>query len=77
MQLHLSQTAFWDVNFNELDEDKHADFIIARIFQYGLLEDLKIVLKKFSDTQIKEALRSQRGMDKHTIDFAKILGYLD
>ncbi|MEO8087162.1 MAG: hypothetical protein ABI763_10105 [Bacteroidota bacterium] len=77
MHLQLSKTVFWDVNFNELDEDKHSDFIIARIFQYGLLEDLKIVLQKFSDDQIKQALRAQRGLDKYTVDFAKAIGYLE
>ncbi len=77
MQLQLSQTAFWDVNFDELDENKQADFIIARVFQYGLLNDLRIILKNFSAGQITHSLTSQRGLDIITLDFAKSLGYIE
>ncbi len=76
MKLPLSKTAFWDIDFDTIDETTHADFIIARVFQYGLLNDLRIVLKNFSATQITHALTNQRGLDKITIDFAKTLGYI-
>lgn len=76
MKLPLSKTAFWDVDFDALDEATHDDFIIARVFQYGLLNDLRIVLKNFSAAQITHALTNQRGLDRITVDFAKTLGYL-
>lgn len=78
MNLQLSKTAFWDIDFNGLNESKHTDYIIARVFQYGLLADLKIVLKHFSIDQIKNALKAQRGLlDRRTLDFAKVLGYIE
>ncbi|MEP7169501.1 MAG: hypothetical protein ABI855_09055 [Bacteroidota bacterium] len=76
MKLEISKTAFWDTDMNKMDETAHADFIIARVFQYGLFTDLKCVLKNFSDLQINHALKSYRGLDQKTIDLAKTLGYL-
>ena len=76
MNINLSNTAFWDVDFKNLDETKHADFIIARVFQYGLLDDLKNILKYYSAEQIKQGLLSYRGLDKNAAALAKVLGYL-
>ncbi|MCW5906781.1 MAG: hypothetical protein KIS94_02895 [Chitinophagales bacterium] len=73
MKLPLTKTAFWDTNFNELDEIQHADFIIARVFQYGLLQDIKAVIKHYKPFQIAHAIATQRGiMDKHAIALAEI-----
>jgi hypothetical protein len=76
MKLEISNTAFWDVDMNKMDENAHADFIIARVFQFGLFADLKCILNNFSDSQINHALKSYRGLDHKTIDLAKTLGYL-
>ena len=77
MNLPLSKTAFRDIDFDTLDETTNADFIITRVFQYGLLKDLRIVVKYFSAAQIIHALTTQCGLDKVTFDFAKTLGYIE
>lgn len=76
MKLELSKTAFWDVDMQTLDEHTQSDFIIARVFQYGLLNDLKIILKTYSKQQIINAFKTYRGMDKHTLALAQTLGYI-
>lgn len=77
MKLQLSKAAFWDVDLPALDEQVHRDFIIARVFQYGLLDDFKIVLKTYSKEQIVNALNIYRGLDKNSIALAKVLGYIN
>ncbi|HYV92849.1 MAG TPA: hypothetical protein VE978_13720 [Chitinophagales bacterium] len=77
MKIPLGPTAFWDVDMNTLDEEQHADFIITRIFRYGMLSDLRAVLKHYSRGQIQNAFKTQRGIDRRTIDFARALGYID
>ncbi len=76
MKIPFSKTAFWDTDINTLDETTHRDFIIARIFQYGLLKDLKYVLKHFSKEQISNAFKTQRGIDGKAINLARVLGYI-
>jgi hypothetical protein len=77
MNLPITNTAFWDVDFNELDQELHADFIITRVFQFGLLNDLKKIVRHYSVHEINNAFKSQRGIDNRTIDLARLLGYLN
>ena len=72
----IGKTAFWDVDINNLDKNTHADFIITRVFQFGLLADIKAVIKLYTAQQIKHAFNQTRGVDKKAVDLAKTLGYL-
>ncbi|TZF86269.1 hypothetical protein FW774_04265 (plasmid) [Pedobacter sp. BS3] len=74
--MQLSNTAFWDVDMAKMDEDQHADFIIARVFQYGLMSDIKAVIKHYDAQTINQALKNYRGLNRQTVNFAKVLGYL-
>ena len=76
MKMQLGKTAFWDVDMQTLDESKHSDFIIVRVFQYGLLDDLKNILKAYTPVQISHAFQTQRGIDDKALSLAKILGYV-
>jgi hypothetical protein len=70
MQLPLSKTAFWDTPLENINEQDHADFIITRVFQYGLINDIKQVLRFYSASQIIHAFRSSRGIDEKAIALA-------
>jgi len=72
MNLPLTKTAFWDVDYRTLDENKHADFIIARVFQYGLTTDIKAVIANYTPAQIKHAVTHTRGMDKNAVALAEL-----
>ncbi len=71
--MQLSKQAFWDTDVTQLDEKKHAAFIITRVFQYGMLDDIRAVLKRFSGREITEAFRQTRGVDKKAKALAAIL----
>lgn len=70
MQIPLSKTAFWDTPLEKIHEEEHADFIIIRVFQYGLLDDIKQVLRFYSPNQIIRAFKSSRGVDENAIALA-------
>ena len=73
MNLALTNTAFWDTNLQTMDEQTHAPFIITRVFQYGLLEDIRTVLHFYTPLQITTAFKTQRGIDKKVIALAAVL----
>lgn len=77
MKIQLSSSAFWDVDLQTLDTEKHSDFIIVRVFQYGLLNDLRAVLKFYPAGKIKKAFSAQRGIDKKAIALASVLGFVE
>lgn len=53
---NLSKQAFWDVNFESLDYNKDADWIIGRTFEFGKLSDLKNLLGFYGNQKCEEAL---------------------
>ncbi len=73
MKLPITNTAFWDVNLNTMNEHEHATFIIARVFQYGAIEDIKAVIKFYKPADIQKAITETRGiMDEKALTLAKL-----
>ena len=44
----FSTYLFWDVNKDDLDMEKHSQYIIKRVLEYGMLQDWNIVKNKKS-----------------------------
>lgn len=76
MEMVLSDKAFWDTDVRQLDKHLHKNFIIARVFQYGNINDFRIIIKTYSKAEIKEALLNCRGLDTITKDFATTLNFI-
>jgi hypothetical protein len=55
---------FWDAD--EIDVNKHAAYVIARILDYGDIEDVRKIRELYSDEQIIRTIRSRRGMFPQT-----------
>jgi hypothetical protein len=43
---------FWDAD--EIDADKHAAYVIARVPDYGDIEDVQKIRKLYSDEKLSE-----------------------
>jgi hypothetical protein len=52
--------AFWDVDTAQLNPDRHADWIIARVFQFGHWEDWLAVFATYPPAVIRAALGHRR-----------------
>ncbi|MFH0925530.1 MAG: hypothetical protein V1872_07860 [bacterium] len=55
---------FWDVG--EIELEKHADYIIKRILEYGDENDLKALRKIYSDKMIIKVVKTKRGLSDKT-----------
>ncbi|MDB5206580.1 MAG: hypothetical protein JWR72_1655 [Flavisolibacter sp.] len=51
----LSKKAFWDVDMKTMDAEKHANYIIQNVFEYGTLDDMLNVHRYYNSKKIKEA----------------------
>ena len=61
---------FWDVDFDKLDYDKRADFIIERVFDRGDVEDIRQCRRYYGDERISEALTNAKWLMKETVYLA-------
>jgi len=55
---------FWDAD--KIDARDHAAYIIARILDYGDMNDVKALRKIYSDKKIIEVIRTRRGLLSQT-----------
>lgn len=55
---------FWDVNFESLDYDKYANWIIERIFERGDIEDIRQCRRYYNDNKVREALLNAKFISK-------------
>ena len=61
---------FWDVDFDKLDYDKRANFIIERVFERGDVEDIRQCRRYYGDGKISEALLNAKFLMEHRIYLA-------
>jgi len=61
---------FWDVDFDKLDYDKRADFIIERVFERGDVEDIRQCRRYYGDEKVADALLNAKFLMEHSIYLA-------
>jgi len=61
---------FWDVDFEKLDYNKRADFIIERVFERGDVDDIRQCRRYYGDVRIAEALTNAKWLMKETVYLA-------
>lgn len=47
---------FWDVDFENLDYDKKANFVITRVFERGDVPDIRNCRRYYGDEKVAEVL---------------------
>lgn len=61
---------FWDVNFDLLDYDKKASFIIERVFERGDVQDIRNCRRYYGDELVKDVLMKAKWLSIETIYLA-------
>jgi hypothetical protein len=64
---------FWDVNFESIDYDAKANWVIARVFERGDVEDIRQCRRYYGDEKVTEALLNAKYLPLHTIHFASAI----
>ncbi len=60
---------FWDVDFSKLDLDEHAAFIIVRVMENGIREEVRSVWEFYGKETIKHHLTQARYLSPRTISY--------
>jgi len=61
---------FWDVNFEALDYDKRARFVIERVFERGDVEDIRQCRRYYGDEKIAAILTTAKWLPKQIVYLA-------
>ncbi|MBI2443334.1 MAG: hypothetical protein HYV40_05530 [Candidatus Levybacteria bacterium] len=60
---------FWDVDFGELEVNKHAFLIIKRVLDRGNLSDIRWLLKSYGKDEVKKVVIGTRDLARPTGNF--------
>ncbi len=58
---------FWDVDFEKMDYDAKASFIIERVFERGDVDDIRQCRRYYGDERLKEVLTKAKWLTLHNI----------
>lgn len=61
---------FWDVDFEKMDYDAKASFIIERVFERGDVNDIRQCRRYYGDEKIRLVLTKAKWLSLHTIYLA-------
>jgi hypothetical protein len=61
---------FWDVDFEKLDYDAKANFVIERVFERGDVPDIRNCRRYYGDEKVAEALLNAKFLPEITIYLA-------
>jgi hypothetical protein len=64
---------FWDVDFEHLDYDAKANFVIERVFERGDVEDIRQCRRYYGDEKVASALLNAKYLPLQTIHFASAI----
>ncbi|MBS1547759.1 MAG: hypothetical protein JST38_12390 [Bacteroidetes bacterium] len=66
----LNRRIFWDVDYDKLDYDAKASFIIERVFERGDVPDIRNCRRYYGDEQITEVLLNAKFLPEHRMHMA-------
>lgn len=64
---------FWDVNFEQIDYDAKANFVIERVFERGDVEDIRQCRRYYGDEKVASALLNAKYLPLQTLHFASAI----
>ena len=66
----FNKRIFWDVNFEQIDYDAKANFVIERVFERGDVEDIRQCRRYYGDEKVTEALLNAKYLPEHRMHLA-------
>lgn len=66
---NILKPIFWDVDLHESDVKKHAFYIIERVLEFGDLEQINWIMRRFSTNDIIKVLKTSRRLSLKSANF--------
>ena len=61
---------FWDVDFDKIDWDGKASFVIERVFERGDVDDIRQCRRYYGDERVSDALLNAKFLSKDVMSLA-------
>jgi hypothetical protein len=68
----FSKTLFWDIDYDTLDVDKHASFVVERVLNRGSFEDFRAIVDYYGKENLKKIAMNVRYLGNKTLSFCGV-----
>lgn len=75
--LRFLKKYFWDIDFDKLNIQKSAIYVVERILEYGDEKAIRWLFKTYSKDLIKKVVMTRRGLSPKTANFWGIMLDID
>ncbi|MCX6270599.1 MAG: hypothetical protein NTU44_05155 [Bacteroidetes bacterium] len=66
----FNRRIFWDVDYDKMDLDLRANFVIERVFERGDVDDIRQCRRYYGDEKVTDALLNAKFLPLHRIYLA-------
>ena len=66
----FNKRIFWDVNFEQMDLDLRATFVIERVFERGDVDDIRQCRRYYGDEKVTQVLLNAKFLPEHRMYLA-------
>ena len=67
--MNLSRVIFWDTDYDKIDWDNKARYVIERVVTYGNMSDWEAIREKYGMSRIRDEMLESRDLDPKTLSF--------
>ncbi len=71
--MNLSKVIFWDTDYDSIDWDKKARYVIARVMMYGTIDDWNAIKAYYGREIIEKEMLQERYLDNKTLSFLSLI----
>lgn len=71
--LKLTRAIFWDANYDRINWDKRARYVIGKVLNYGTINDWNAIKSYYGINRIKQEVVSIRDLDPKAMHFASTI----
>ena len=71
--MHFRQALFWDTNPKNIDVEKHAQYIIERVLDFGRDEEVRWLWETYDKALLKKVVKNSRSLRPDTKNLWAVL----
>ncbi|MDR0988357.1 MAG: hypothetical protein LBM06_02705 [Prevotellaceae bacterium] len=71
----FSKHLFWDVRRDSIDLDKHAEYVIQRVLEYGLMSDWQLLLQYYGQPKIVTVAKGLRTLEPRALAYISVISH--
>lgn len=72
----FSRKLFWDIDPSTLDLERHRKYVVARVLEYGTLDDWRLLVRRFTLESVVAVAQTLRTLDPKALSFLATVGHV-